>query len=209
MLTLFAHAFIISLGAMFPMINPLGHAPIFYSMTSDNSLEERRKTSWRVSWYVLLVLLISLFIGKYVLQFFSLTINDIRVGGGLLVAVTGFKMLENVTKLTKEEHAAALEKEDIAFSPMAMPILAGPGAMSLAIGLTSYGETIIDYAGYVAGFIAIAFLTLLSFYFADYFATHLKTNLIGALNRILGFLLLAIGVNLMVLGIKNLFFLHV
>ncbi len=205
---LFFHAFLISLGVMFPMINPIGHAPIFYSMTELYTSEERRKTAIKTSWYTFLILFLSLFMGKYVLQFFGLTIDDIRIGGGLLVAAVAWKMLGNVKKITEDEHSAAMEKEDIAFTPMAMPILAGPGAMSLAIGLRSYGDSSLCFAGYVAGFFSIALMTAFFFYFSDYFSKHLKTNTLGALNRLLGFLILGIGVNLITTGIKNILFLH-
>ena len=190
------------------MVNPIGQAPLFYIMTISNTAEERHKLSFRIAFYVFLILVISLVTGEYILRFFGVNINDIRIGGGFLVASVAWKMLNNSTTMTDKEHSAAMEKEDIALTPMATPILAGPGAMSLAIGLVSFGTTPINYAGYIAGFFVVAVITVVTFYFSDYFAKCLGHNAIGALNRLLGFLILAIGVDLIVTGLKNCFFTH-
>src|SRR3990167_9811499 len=206
MFHLFAHAFLLSLGAMVPIINPLGHAPMFYMMTINDTIDERRRVARRTSLYVFLILIVSLLTGQYILHFFGVTINDIRMGGGLIVAAAAWKMLGNVTRLTDSEESAAMEKADITLTPMATPILAGPGAMSLAIGLSSYGHSPIHYAGYIAGFAALALITVICFYSSDYLAKYLGDNAIGAINRILGFLILAIGVDLMITGLKNTLF---
>lgn len=203
MISIFLHSLLLSLGALFPIINPVGHAPLFYIMTISNSDAERKRLSFRIALYVFLILAISLLTGEYILRLFAVTINDIRIGGGLLVGASAWKMLGNTVNITDKEHTAALEKEDIALTPMATPILAGPGAMSLAIGLTSFGTAPISYVGYLTGFLCVGLITLGSFYFADTVAKWLGHNAIGAINRILGFLILAIGVDLIVTGIKN------
>jgi multiple antibiotic resistance protein len=107
--------------------------------------------------------------------------------------------------LTPHEHAAAEEKEDISLTPMAMPILAGPGAMSLAIGLSTYGQTFPHYIGFVLGFAAIALLTWICFRESDAMVRVLNVNAIGALNRVLGLFILAIGVNMVVKGVLDVF----
>ena len=206
MFHLFVHAFFLSLGAMFPIINPLGHAPMFYLMTVNDSIVERRRIARMTSFYVFLILATSLIIGQYILHFFGVTINDIRMGGGLLVAASAWKMLDNAKDITEVEQSAAMEKADITLTPMATPILAGPGSMSLAIGLTSYGHSPIHYIGYLVGFAALAVISVLCFYSSDYIAKYIGDNTLGAINRILGFFILAIGVDLMVTGFKNTLF---
>ena len=207
MFHLLLQAIFISFGAMFPIINPLGHAPMFYMMTLTESVDGRRRIARRTSFYMFLILVISLITGEYILHFFGVTIDDIRMGGGLLVAVAAWNMLSNTTRLTDQEHSAAMEKADIALTPMATPILAGPGAMSLAIGLSSYGHSPIQYVGYIVGFGIVAVINVICFYSSDYIAKYLGDNTIGAINRILGFLILAIGINLMVTGFRNTLFL--
>jgi len=207
MLNHFLHAFLLSLGAMFPIINPLGHAPMFYVMTINDTIDERRKIARWTSLYVFLILIVSLLTGRYVLHFFGVTINDIRIGGGLLVAVAAWSMLGNVNSITDSEQVAAMEKADITLTPLATPILAGPGAMSLAIGLSSYGNSPIQYTGYIVGFAALSFIMVACFYSSDYLAKYLSDNALGAINRILGFFILAIGIDLMITGLKNTLFL--
>jgi small neutral amino acid transporter SnatA (MarC family) len=86
---------------------------------------------------------------------------------------------------------------------LAMPILAGPGAMSLAIGLAIYGRSVPHFAGYIFGFAALALLTWVSFRQSDAMVRVLNVNAVGALNRVLGLFILAIGVNMVVKGVQD------
>jgi multiple antibiotic resistance protein len=199
------HSIAVALVAMFPMINPIGHAPMFYGMTSDDTPARRRVMSRMIGLYVFLILTVSLLFGNLLLSFFGVTIDDLRIAGGLLVAHSGWAMLGNRSRVTPDEHAAATEKEDISLTPMAMPILAGPGAMSLAIGLSTYGQTFPHYIGFVLGFAAIALLTWICFRESDAMVRVLNVNAIGALNRVLGLFILAIGVNMVVKGVLDVF----
>ena len=199
------HSIAVAFVAMFPMINPIGHAPMFYGMTSDDTPARRRVMSRMIGLYVFLILTVSLLFGNLLLSFFGVTIDDLRIAGGLLVAHSGWAMLGNQSRVTPLEHAAAAEKEDISLTPMAMPILAGPGAMSLAIGLSTYGQTFPHYIGFVLGFAAIALLTWICFRESDAMVRVLNVNAIGALNRVLGLFILAIGVNMVVKGVLDVF----
>ena len=199
------HSIAVAFVAMFPMINPIGHAPMFYGMTSDDTPARRRVMSGMIGLYVFLILTVSLLFGNLLLSFFGVTIDDLRIAGGLLVAHSGWAMLGNQSRVTPLEHAAAAEKEDISLTPMAMPILAGPGAMSLAIGLSTYGQTIPHYIGFMLGFAAIALLTWICFRESDAMVRVLNVNAIGALNRVLGLFILAIGVNMVVKGVLDVF----
>ena len=191
---------------MFPIVNPIGHAPMFYVMTEQNSPAFRRVLATKTSLYTFLILVISLLLGQLILRFFDITLDDLRIAGGVLVANTAWNMLKNTSRLTPPEHSAAEDKDDISLTPMATPILAGPGAMSLAIGLVSYGDAVVQYAGYIAGFAAVSAIAWASFRYSDLLMRVLSVNGVGALNRILGFFILAIGVDLIVTGIKHIFF---
>jgi multiple antibiotic resistance protein len=199
----FLHSIIVAFVAMFPMINPVGHAPMFYGMTSDETPDHRRRMSAKIGLYVFLILTVSLLFGNLLLRFFGVTIDDLRIAGGLLVAHSGWGMLGNQSRVTPHEHAAAEEKEDISLTPMAMPILAGPGAMSLAVGLAVYGHTVPHYIGYVVGFVVLAVLTWLCFRWSESMMRVFNVNAVGALNRVLGLFILAIGVNMIVLGVRD------
>lgn len=201
----FLFAFSVSLGAMFPIINPIGHAPLFYVMTLDDTIPFRRRIALKSSLYTFLILLVSLLLGNSLLRFFGISLDDLRIAGGFLVAATAWNMLHNSSSITESEHSAAEDKEDISLTPLATPILSGPGAMSLAIGMLSYGSSPYHYAGYVAGFAAVSFITWLSFRFSESLIQILSVNALGALNRILGFFIMAIGVDLIMTGIRHIF----
>lgn len=205
MLLDFWQAFGFCVAAMFPIVNPIGHAPMFYAMTDGDTDAFRRTMAWKSAMYSTLILIASLFLGRHLLAFFGISLDDLRIAGGLLVAATAWGMLRNSSKVTPAEHEAACDKEDISLTPLATPILSGPGAMSLAIGLISFGSTPMDFLGYVGGFIAIGLMIWLSFLFAGPLVRLLGVNGAGALNRILGFFIMAIGVDLMVEGLKNAF----
>lgn len=199
----FLHAAVVAFVAMFPIINPIGHAPMFFGMTSGASPEHRHRMSAKIGLYVFAILAITLLFGNLLLTFFGVTIDDLRIAGGLLVARAGLAMLGNESRVTPQEHQAAEEKEDISLTPMAMPILAGPGAMSLALGLNGYGYGLPAHLGYLAGFAAMGVLTWASLRWSDAMVRVLSVNAVGALNRVLGLFILAIGVHMIVRGVQD------
>lgn len=179
---------------------------MFFVMTQEDTTAYRRRQAFKTACYTTLILCISLIAGEYVLRFFGIDLDDLRIAGGVLIAATAWNMLKNTSRVTDSEHSAAQDKIDISLTPMATPILSGPGAMSLAIGLISYGNAPIDYAGYLAGFLAIGLITWISLHYSDVFARIMSVNALGALNRILGLFIMAIGVNLIVAGLRGQFF---
>src|SRR5690348_1015741 len=86
--------------AMFPIINPVGHAPMFYAMTIGDSPGYRRRQAVKTSLYVFLILFVSLVLGNNILRFFGVTIDDLRIAGGLLVAHSAWHMLNNTSRVT-------------------------------------------------------------------------------------------------------------
>src|SRR5262245_28502749 len=131
----FATALGLSFAAMFPLLNPIGHAPMFYALTRDDSARYRHRQALKTSVYSVVILAVALLLGDDILRFFGIDLNDLRLAGGLLVAYTAWGMLANDSRITANEHAAAQDSDDISLTPMATPILSGPGAMSLAVGL--------------------------------------------------------------------------
>ena len=199
----FLYAVGISVVAMFPIVNPVGHAPMFFAMTADEPSEVRQAQALKTSLWVITILATSLLLGRWVLDFFGITLDDLRIAGGLLVAHTAWGMLNNQSRMTNDEHAAAADKTDIALTPMATPILAGPGSMSLAIGMSTYGSSWMNYGGYLLGFAVIGLIIWTSFLSAERLVRFLGVNGAGALNRMLGLFILAIAVNLVLTGIRN------
>lgn len=131
--------FIYIFAALFSVINPLGAVPIFVGLTQDDSKQERKRISLWTAINVFIILMISYFIGKYVLEFFGISIDALRIAGGLIIVNSGFALLTgNFSKrrgVNKKVTNDAMHRNDIALSPLAIPMLAGPGSISLLIAL--------------------------------------------------------------------------
>lgn len=129
--------FIFLLAALFSVLNPIGTVPIFVGLTQDYTKQERSRVSFWTAINVFIILIISFFIGQYVLQFFGITISALRIAGGIIIASSGFSLLNgrfNKNKgINKKVEEEIQSRNDIALTPLAMPMLAGPGSISLLI----------------------------------------------------------------------------
>src|SRR5262245_264729 len=189
----------VAFAALFPIVNPIGGAPVFYSLTGGEG-HERRREAIRTSINVALILILSLFVGRFVLHAFGLDLAEIRIAGGLIVGWTAWQMVNSDVRITPAEEAGARAKRDISFTPMAMPLLAGPGAIGVVVGIAAHGHSWEDYVGYVIAILLISLTVLLCLGASGPIFKRLGPNGIGALNRIFGFLILAIAVALVARG---------
>src|SRR5262249_36181820 len=142
------------------------------------------------------ILILSLFLGRFLLHAFGLNLAELRIAGGLIVGWTAWQMVNGTGRITPEEEAGARVKTDISFTPMAMPLLAGPGAIGIIVGVAAHGHTWEDYIGYVLAILLIAVSVLVCLTASPTIFKWLGPNGVGALNRIFGFIILAIAVAL-------------
>ena len=129
--------FIFLFAALFSVLNPIGTVPIFVGLTQDYSKKERSRVALWTGFNVFVILIISFFVGQYVLEFFGITITALRIAGGIIIASSGFSLLNGNFKKNKGINKKVQEdienRTDIALTPLAMPMLAGPGSISLLI----------------------------------------------------------------------------
>jgi len=190
------------------IVNPLGAIPLFISMTVDESNRQRRKTINLVAIGVTVILLVALFFGELLLQFFGITIDSFRVGGGILILLMAIAMLHAKTsqvRQTDEEASESIDKESVAIVPLAMPLLAGPGAISTVIlaahktnGVAHYGIIVLDIL--LLSLVVWAVLRL-----SPWIAGRIGATGINIFTRIMGLILAAIAVEFIANGIKGLF----
>jgi multiple antibiotic resistance protein len=136
----FAHTFLLIYAGLFPIVNPIGSAPIFLSMTRPWSAAERKVLARRVAVNSFLLLLGALFVGSHVLAFFGITVPVVRVAGGMVVTAFGWKLLhedEPPQILKKPDASSTTEAPDEAFYPLTMPLTVGPGSIAVAITIGS------------------------------------------------------------------------
>ena len=124
---------------LLPLINPLATAPTFLAITEGDTDERRHEQLRNACFYMIGILVSFLIGGTFIMNFFGISIPGLRIAGGLLVAGIGFGMLlgKNEAKPTDSVQAAARAKRDVSFSPLAMPMLSGPGSIAVTIGFTS------------------------------------------------------------------------
>lgn len=191
--------FIYVFAALFSVINPLGTVPIFVGLTQKDTNVERSKTSILTAVNIFVILLISFFSGKYILNFFGISLDSLRIAGGLIIASSGFALLtgsfakhKGMDKPKVKEDA--FQREGVSLTPLAIPMLAGPGSISFLIGLyqkhENWNEKLIAVGAIFAVCLAI-FLVLKS---SHYIVKILGASGINAVSRIIGFIVIAIGI---------------
>ena len=190
--------------ALFPITNPIGAVPIFYSLTEAETAKSRRRQARQTALNVFWVLAIFLLAGRLILEFFGISLGVLRIAGGLLVAHTAWEMVTSRQRLTMREQGEAVDKEDISFTPMAVPLISGPGAIGVVIGLVDKASHWLDYLERLVGIALLGVILYLCLALGEPLIKALGHNGMGALNRVMGFFILAIAVQLIAIGVFNL-----
>jgi multiple antibiotic resistance protein len=210
----FSHTFLLIYAGLFPIVNPIGSAPIFLSLTRPWSTAERNTLALRVAINSFFLLLGSLFIGSHVLDFFGITLPVVRVAGGMVVTAFGWKLLqegESSQILKKPDASGTTKGPDTSFYPLTMPLTVGPGSIAVAITLGSQWPKTEHWAdlGIIAGAAASGLLAMsLTVYVAYRFAGQVLRALgdsgTKAVMQLTAFILLCIGVEIVWSGVNAL-----
>ncbi|MCF6142108.1 MarC family NAAT transporter [Flavobacterium sp. K77] len=193
--------------ALFSVLNPIGTVPIFVGLTQNDTKKERSRISLWTAINVFIILIVSFFIGQYVLLFFGISIDALRIAGGIIIVSSGFSLLSGkFTKkrgINKKVENEAQKRNDIALTPLAIPMLAGPGSISLLIAFYQEHNSTIEIIISCFAIIAIAVVIFIILRSAHYLANFLGASGIVAISRIIGFIVIAIGIQYIVSAIIN------
>jgi multiple antibiotic resistance protein len=189
--------------ALFPIVNPFGGIPLFFSLTADFTYAERCRTARNTALYVIGILVVFMLFGRFVLNFFGISLPVLQIAGGLIVANTAWGMVTGSSRTTNEEDREALTKEDISLTPMAMPMLSGPGSIGVVMGLAAHADSMLAYIGMILGIIAIGLTVYLFLRLGGPLVKRLGPGTMGGISRIFGFLILAIAVQLVWDGVAE------
>jgi len=204
----FVNTFLLVFAGLFPIINPLGNAPIFLTPTRQCTDEERHTLAWRVAVNGFLLLLGSLLIGSHILAFFGLTLPIIRIAGGLIIASVGWKLLSSEND-QQDPAAAGTTQQHVAppdsFYPLTMPLTVGPGSIAVAVTLGSRRPAVPESVSHLALLAGAAFLGLLasavtiylSYRFAGNITSMLGKGGTNVLLRLSAFILVCIGIEIL------------
>jgi multiple antibiotic resistance protein len=187
--------------ALFPVVNPIGAVPVFYGLIGDAGGSARARQVRLTALYTLAILFVSFFAGREILELFDISLEVLKVSGGLLVAYAGWRMATGANPAGHQPSAAGAS---IAFVPMALPILAGPGAIGMLIGLAADYRGAAARVGGVLGIAAIAALVYVLLRVGEPLTKLLGAAGIEALTRLMGLLILSIGVALIAEGAREL-----
>lgn len=201
--------FFLAFTALFSVMNPLGTIPVFVGLTSDHDSLEIRPIVLKTSLTVLFILLISFFLGDYILLFFSISIPALKIGGGLIIASSGFSLLSGEFRKhkgmkNKFVKADVAQREDIAITPLALPMIAGPGTISLLISYKQEVSTVTEQITILAAVIAVSLLVYVVLRTAHPISNKLGASGINALSRIIGFIVITIGVEFIISAVETL-----
>jgi multiple antibiotic resistance protein len=208
----YANAVLFTLAALLPIVNPLGSAPIFLSMTADLPGKARRTLAIAVARHAFLLLAAAMLIGTYVLRIFGVSLPIVRVAGGLLVTASGWRLLNDRDQEgAKPDLVEAWEREVArrAFYPLTFPLTVGPGSISIAItlgakaqspGARTAGELLAD----LVGALIVSLAVFLSYRFASRLIAYLGETGTAVFLRLSAFILLCIGVSIIWSGLVDL-----
>lgn len=206
-------AFLLAFPALFSIVNPIGAALIFDQVTSGRTLAERHILAGKIGIYSAVVLLGSIWLGSYVLNFFGVSLGALRIAGGLVVAIRAWSLLmepEAHEERKATDAAPAQESVDeVAFFPLTMPFTTGPGSIAVAVALSSQRPasgigTLPFFGGMSLAAIAIAVIVWLSYRSSNRVMALLGTAGARVFSRLIAFLLLCVGVQIIVTGVSGL-----
>jgi len=188
---------------LFPIVNPLGMAPIFLRLTTGSTESVRAALARRVAIGGLALMVASLFVGSHILAFFGLTVGAVQVAGGLVVMAAGWRLLQQGDD-SKEREQQSRVPDDVmltrAFFPLTMPLTVGPGTISVAITLgaksAGSGHLVVEIVGALLGTVAVAGSIYLSYRFAHRLLSVLGEAGLDVFLRLSAFILFCLGVQI-------------
>ncbi|MGL4830394.1 MAG: YchE family NAAT transporter [Vibrio sp.] len=189
-------------------VNPVGIMPVFVSLTGHMTPEEKNKTAATANIAVAIILIIALLAGQMLLDLFSISLDSFRVAGGLLLLSIAFSMMSGKLgedKQNKQEKSEYISREQIAVVPLAMPLMAGPGAISSTIVYGARYPNMFDTLGIILTVVAFSFCSWLLFRSAPYIVRLLGQTGINVITRIMGLILGALGIEFIANGLRSLF----
>jgi multiple antibiotic resistance protein len=208
-----SNAFLFVFAGLFPVVNPLGSAPIFLGFTSSCPPQQRNQLALGVALNSFWLLLGSMLFGSVILEFFGITIPIVRVAGGMLVTAMGWKLFgePGTSRPDAGQEASEPQTSIDSFYPLTLPLTVGPGAISVALTIGSHrprGEfnshAMLIVVSALVGLLAIALAVYVSYRFAASLVRTLGQGGVNVLIRLSAFILVCIGIQIAWGGLTDL-----
>lgn len=203
-----AHILSLLLGyfiAIFAIVNPVTAMPVFLVLTEGNTAEERNHQALKASFFMIGILVSFLLGGTYIVSFFGISMEGIRIAGGIMIISWAFSLLnqkDGGRKLDRASENEAREKPDISFSPLAMPLLSGPGSIAVVMSFASQDLSITNYILIIAAIVLTAIGAYVVLRTAPKIVKLLGKSGMNGFTKMMGFIALCIGVQFIINGIR-------
>lgn len=197
--------FIISFSSLFALINPLGISPILLSVTENLNSQEYTRVIKKGIFFATIILLLFAFMGELIFKFYGITIHAFKIAGGILFFRTGMNMLNARTprtRTTPQETLEASDIEDLSIAPIGMPIIAGPGAITSVMLLSSQANTMAERAFFYFNIIFVLTLTYFLLKIAKKISSKFGMTGIRIIQRIMGLILVVLAIQFIIDGIN-------
>ena len=185
--------------SFFAVMNPIANTPIFLGLTVGENKESKKKIAKTATFTAFIIVVSFVIAGKYIFELFGLTIPAFKITGGILIFYIGFQML--MSQKAKIHSSDSEDKSNIAISPLAIPILAGPGTIVAAMNNVT-NASLVHIGIIIFIFALMIYLTYLAFSFSDLIVKKIGTSLISVIGKLMGLVLSIIGTGMVVDGIK-------
>jgi multiple antibiotic resistance protein len=184
----------------FAIMNPIANTPIFLGLVQGEDKATKKKIARTATITAFFIVVAFIILGKYIFELFGITIPAFKITGGILIFFVGFEMLQS--KKSKIHQQKDVDPEDsVAVSPLAIPILAGPGTIVTAVNNVTEGNYV-HLAIVITLFALMIYLTYLAFSLSDYLVKKMGTSLITVIGKIMGLILAIMGTDMAIEGIK-------
>ena len=194
---------LLALTSFFTLINPLGSMPIFMSMTSQLTDEERNKTAKKASIVALFTIIAFAFTGQFLFKFFGISVDSLRVVGGVIFFIMGMDMLQaRIGRDKIKETEVKSYITDISITPLAIPMICGPGAITNAIVLMEDANTLAKTIILIVSILVIMLVTYLILYSSSKLIKMLGETGINVMMRIMGLIVMVIAVEFFFSGLR-------
>ncbi len=197
---------ILSFWSLFVIVDPIGSVPTFLAMTERNTPESRIRMAKIASVVAFLVLFVFSLGGKWILNAFGITLPAFKIAGGIVLLKVALDMLQarqTAIKETPEEQAEGATKEDIAVTPLAVPILAGPGAITAVVLLAGQADSFFYQSIVVGNILLVSLITFLTLRIAALRSSIFSAITLKIIARVMGLLLAAIATQFILNGIQD------
>jgi multiple antibiotic resistance protein len=210
-ITAFFSSVLVTLVTLLPIINPVSTAILLLGISEHLTKKDLNRQIIMACIYMTVILVVFLLAGHFIMIFFGISIPGIRIAGGMVIGFLGFKMLfPSEARITQAEKKEAIKKSNISFSPLAMPSLAGPGAIATVITISSsidgqHGyDKVFAFTGVILAIVITAIISWLVLRSAGFLSRIVGVSGVDSLSRIMGFLLICIGIQFAIIGIQDL-----